>query len=141
MSFTLTITDAAYRELVACIAESGLDDPVLSFGQSADVPFTAGLQRMAPARAGEALLQEMGLDKAKLQKVRWILEAGAISRDKVPSDHIVEVRGIALSFSPKLQTLICGGSLDAAAMGLVLSDSSGKTILPMDMDYVTEHGT
>jgi hypothetical protein len=141
MSFVLTITDAAYEELVACVAKSGIRDPVVSLGQSADVPSTAGLQKMAPARASDVLLQEMGLDKANLRKVRWILEAGAFSRDEVPSGHIVELRGIALSFSPEWQTLIHGGRLNATAEGLVLADASGKTILPIDMDYVTEYGT
>ena len=72
-------------------------------------------------------LQRNDADSPSLQ---CNLIPGAYSREDVPIESRVEIRGIWFSFSPKWQQRMNGWLLDAVGDTLVLKDAAGKVILP-----------
>ena len=70
-----------------------------------------------------------GADSPSLQ---WNLMAGVYSREDVPIESRVEIRGIWFSFSPEWQQRMKGWLLDAVGDNLVLKDAAGKVILPFN---------
>ena len=72
-------------------------------------------------------LERYGADSLSLQ---WNLIPGVYSREDVPIESRVEIRGIWFSFSSKWQQRMMGWLLDAVGDTLVLKDAAGKVILP-----------
>ena len=132
---SLTITDAAYFRIQREIAGSPIESPIVSLVQSAGakLPPYAMLRAIDPGTNDSNLhdlaLERNGADSASPQ---WNLIPGVYSREDVPIESRVEIRGIWFSFSPKWQHLMKGWLLDAAGDTLLLKDAAGKVILPLN---------
>ena len=130
---SLTITDAAYSRIQRELAGSPIESPIISLVQSAraTLPPYAMLRAIDPDASDSNLhdlaLEHYGADSPSLQ---WNLIPGVYSREDVPIESRVEIRGIWFSFSPKWQQRMKGWRLDAAGDTLVLKDAAGKVILP-----------
>jgi hypothetical protein len=130
---SLTITDAAYSRIQRELAGSPIESPIISLVQSArpTLPPYAMLRAIDPdvsdSKLHDLALERYGADSASLQ---WNLIPGVYSREDVPIESRVEIRGIWFSFSPKWQQRMMGWLLDVVGDTLVLKDAAGKVILP-----------
>jgi|SRR5690348_903335 len=130
---SLTITDAAYFRIQRELAGSPIESPIVSLVQSAGatLPPYAMLRPVDPDASDRNLhdlaLERHGADSPPLQ---WNLIPGVYSREDVPIESRVEIRGIWFSFSPKWQQHMKGWRLDTVGDTLVLKDAAGKVILP-----------
>ena len=138
----LTITDAAYREIDRVVRESSAEDPVVTLSQVNSHSFPDGLDRTVARGASEHALREMGLyeHRFELTPVRWKLECGVFERRDIPSECLVEIRGLWFSFTSDWQASIAGGVLDWLNDSLILKDARGEIILPVDLGHVTYEG-
>jgi hypothetical protein len=130
---SLTITDAAYSRIQRELAGSPIESPIVSLVQSAraTLPPYAMLQPIDPG-ASDSNLRDLALERygADSPSLQWNLMPGVYSREDVPIESRVEIRGIWFSFSPKWQQRMTGWMLDAVGDTLVLKDAAGKVILP-----------
>jgi len=127
---SLTITDAAYSRIQRELAGSPIESPIISLVHSAraTLPPYAMLRAIDPGASDSNLHdQRYGADSPSLQ---WNLIPGVYSREDVPIDSRVEIRGIWFSFSPEWQQRMKGWLLDAVGDNLVLKDAGGKVFLP-----------
>jgi len=130
---SLTITDAAYSRIQRELAGSPIESPIVSLVQSASatLPPYAKLRPIDPGASDRNLhdlaLERYGTDSPPLH---WNLMPGVYSREDVPIESRVEIRGIWFSFSPEWQQRMKGWLLDAVGDNLVLKDAAGKVILP-----------
>ena len=130
---SLTITDAAYSRIQRELASSPIESPIVSLVQSAraTLPPYAMLHPIDPGASDSNLhdlaLERYGADSASPQ---WNLIPGVYSREDVPIESRVEIRGIWFSFSPEWQQRMKGWLLDAIGDNLVLKDAAGKVFLP-----------
>lgn len=134
---SLTITDTAYSWIQRELAGSSIESPIISLVQSAGatLPPYAMLRAIDPGASDSNLhdvaLERYGTDSPSLQ---WNLIPGVYSREDVPIESRVEIRGIWFSFSPKWQQLMEGWLLDVVGDTLVLKDAAGKVILPFNSE-------
>ena len=134
---SLTITDTAYSWIQRELAGSSIESPIISLVQSAGatLPPYAMLRAIDPGASDSNLhdvaLERHGTDSPSLQ---WNLIPGVYSREDVPIESRVEIRGIWFSFSPKWQQLMEGWLLDVVGDTLVLKDAAGKVILPFNSE-------
>ena len=132
---SLTITDAAYSRIQRELAGSPIESPIVSLVQSgrATLPPYAMLRAIDPD-ANDGVIGDLALERdgADSPPLRWKLLPGVYSREDVPTESRVEIRGIWFSFSPKWQQRMKGWLLDFAGDTLVLKDATGKVILPSD---------
>ena len=134
---SLTITDAAYSRIQRELAGSPIESPIVSLVQStrATLPPYAMLRPIDPGASDSNLhdlaLGRYGTDSPSLQ---FNLMPGVYSREDVPIESRIEIRGIWFSFSPEWQQLMKGWLLDAVGDNLVLKDAAGKVILPRKPD-------
>ena len=134
---SLTITDTAYSWIQRELAGSSIESPIISLVQSAGatLPPYAMLRAIDPGASDSNLhdvaLERYGTDSPSLQ---WNLIPGVYSREDVPIESRVEIRGIWFSFSPKWQQLMEGWLLDVVGDTLVLKDATGKVILPFNSE-------
>ncbi len=132
---SLTITDTAYSWIQRELAGSSIESPIVSLVQSAraTLPPYAKLRAIDPGASDSNLhdlaLERYGTDSPSLQ---WKLIPGVYSREDVPIESRVEIRGIWFSFSPKWQQLMKGWLLDVVGDTLELKDAAGKVILPFN---------
>ena len=130
---SLTITDAAYSRIQRELAGSSIESPIVSLVQSAraTLPPYAMLHAIDPD-ASDSNLHDLALERygADSPSPQWNLIPGVYSREDVPIESRVEIRGIWFSFSPKWQQRMNGWRLDADGDTLVLKDTAGKVILP-----------
>ena len=130
---SLTITDAAYSRIQRELAGSPIEFPIISLVQSArpTLPPYAMLRAIDPD-GSDSTLHDLpsGRYGAGSPSRPWNLIAGVYSREDVPVESRVEIRGIWFSFSPKWQQRMKGWLLDAVGDTLVLKDAGGKLILP-----------
>jgi hypothetical protein len=130
---SLTITDAAYSRIQRELAGSTIESPIISLVQSAQatLPPYAKLRAIDPdasdSNVHDLALERYGTDSPSRQ---WNLIPGVYSREDVPIESRVEIRGIWFSFSPEWQQRLKGWLLDAIGDNLVLKDATGKVILP-----------
>ena len=128
---SLTITDAAYSRIQRELAGSPIESPIVSLVQSAraTLPPYAMLRPIDPGASDSNLhnLERYGTDSPSLP---WNLMPGVYSREHVPIESRIEIRGIWFSFSPEWQQRMKGWLLDAVGDNLVLKDAAGKVILP-----------
>jgi hypothetical protein len=130
---SLTITDAAYSRIQRELAGSPIESQIISLVHSprATLPPYAMLRAIDPAASDSSLhdlaLERYGADSPSLQ---WNLIPGVYSREDVPIESRVEIRGIWFSFSPEWQQRMRGWLLDALGGNLVLKDVAGKVFLP-----------
>jgi len=130
---SLTITDAAYSRIQRELAGSPIESPIISLVQSAraTLPPYAMLHAIDPDASDSNLhdiaSESYGADSSSLQ---WKLIPGVYSREDVPIESRVEIRGIWFSFSPKWQQRMKGWLLDSVGDTLVLKDAGGKLMLP-----------
>src|SRR5215831_17751775 len=131
----LTITDAAYSRIQRELAGSPIESPIISLVHSAraTLPPYAMLRGIDPA-ASDSDLHDLALEGygADSPSLRWNLIPGVYSREDVPIESRVEIRGILFSFSPEWQQRMKGWLLDAIGDNLVLKDTAGKVILPFN---------
>ena len=132
---SLTITDAAYSRIQRELAGSPIESPIISLVQSAraTLPPYAMLHAIDPD-ASDSNLHDLALERygADSPSLQWNLIPGVYSRDDVPIESRVEIRGIWFSFSAKWQQLMNGWLLDAVGDNLVLKDAAGKLVLPLN---------
>jgi len=132
---SLTITDAAYSRIQRELAGSPIEFPIISLVLSAGatLPPYAMLRAIDPG-ASDSNLRDLALERhgADSPSLPRNLIPGVYSREDVPVDSRVEIRGIWFSFSPKWQQLMKGWLLDAIGDSLVLKDAAGKVILPLN---------
>ena len=132
---SLTITDAAYSRIQRELAGSPIESPIVSLVQSASarLPPYAMLRPIDP-RASDSDLHDLALERdgADSPPVQWNLMPGVYSREDVPIESRIEIRGIWFSFSPEWQQRMKGWLLDAVGDNLVLKDAAGKVVLPLD---------
>jgi len=130
---SLTITDAAYARIQRELADSPVESPIVSLVQSAraTLPPYAMLRAIDPG-VSDADIRALALEPsdADSPSPRWKLIPGVYSREDVPVESRVEIRGIWFSFSSEWQGRMKGWLLDVNADGLVLKDAAGRTILP-----------
>ena len=130
---SLTITDAAYSRIQRELAGSPIESPIISLVQSAraTLPPYAMLRAIDPD-AGDTNLHDLALERsgADSPSLQWNLIPGVYSREDVPIESRIEIRGIWFSFSPKWRQRMKGWRLDAVGDTLVLKDAAGKAILP-----------
>ena len=130
---SLTITDAAYSRIQLELAGSPIESPIVSLVQSAraKLPPYAMLRAIDPD-AGDSNLHDLASEHhdAESPSHAWKLIPVVYSREDVPIESRVEIRGIWFSFSPKWQQRMKGWWLDAVGDTLVLKDAAGKIILP-----------
>jgi hypothetical protein len=130
---SLTITDAAYARIQRELAGSPIESPIISLVQStrATLPPYAKLRAIDPdasvSKLHDLALERYGADSAPLHLI-----PGVYSREDVPIESRVEIRGIWFSFSPKWRERMKGWRLDAVGDTLVLKDAAGKVVLPSD---------
>ena len=130
---SLTITDAAYSRIQRELAGSPIESPIVSLVQSAraTLPPYAMLRPIDPGASDSNLhdlsLERYGTDSPSLQ---LNLMPGVYSREDVPIESRIEIRGIWFSFSPEWQQRMKGWLLDAVGDNLVLKDAAGRVILP-----------
>jgi len=134
---SLTITDAAYSRIQRELADSPIECPIVSLVQSAraKLPPYAMLRPIDPD-ASDSNLHDLALERSgpDSPSLRWNLIPGVYSREDVPIESRVEIRGIWFSFSPQWQQRMKGWELDAVGDTLVLKDATGKVILPSNPD-------
>jgi hypothetical protein len=132
---SLTITDAAYSRIQRELAGSPIESPIVSLVQSAraTLPPYAMLRPIDPG-ASDSNLHDLALERygADSPPLQWSLMPGVYSRDDVPIESRIEIRGIWFSFSPEWQQRMKGWLLDAIDGNLVLKDEAGKVILPFN---------
>ena len=132
---SLTITDAAYSRIQRELASSPIESPIISLVHSprATLPPYAMLRAIDPG-ASDSNLQDLALERygADAPSLQWNLIPGVYSREDVPIEPRVEIRGIWFSFSAKWQQLMNGWLLDAVGGNLVLKDAAGKVIFPFN---------
>jgi len=130
---SLTITDAAYSRIQRELAGSPIESPIVSLVQSATatLPPYAMLRPIDPG-ASDSNLHDLALERydADSPSLQWNLMPGVYSREDVPIQSRIEIRGIWFSFSPEWQQRMKGWLLDAVGDTLVLKDVAGKVILP-----------
>jgi len=130
---SLTITDAAYSRIQREVAGSPIESPIVSLVQSAraTLPPYAMLHAIDPDTS-DSNLHDLALERygADSPSPQWNLSPGVYSREEVPTESRVEIRGIWFSFSPKWRQRMKGWVLDAVGDTLVLKDATGKVILP-----------
>ena len=130
---SLKITDAAYARIQRELAGSPVESPIVSLVQSAQatLPSYAELRAIDPD-ASDRNLHDRALDRygADSPSPQMSLIPRAYSREDVPIESRVEIRGIWFSFSPKWQQRMNGWQLDAIGDTLVLKDAAGKVMLP-----------
>ena len=130
---SLTITDAAYSRIQRELAGSPIESPIISLVQSAraTLPPYAMLRAIDPD-ASDSILHDLSLERygADSPSLQWNLIPGVYSREDVPIESRVEIRGIWFSFSPKWQQRMEGWWLDVLGDSLVLKDAAGKVVLP-----------
>ena len=130
---SLTVTDAAYSRIQRALAGSPIKSPIISLVQSAraTLPPYAMLHAIDSDASDNNLhdiaLENYGADSSSLQ---WNLVPGVYSREDVPIESRVEIRGIWFSFSPNWRQRMKGWRLDAVGDTLVLKDDAGMVILP-----------
>ena len=135
---SLTITDDAYSRIQRELAGSPIESPIISLVQSAraKLPPYSMLRAIDPDASDNNLhdlaLERHGADSAA--PLQWNLIPGVYSREDVPIESRVEIRGIWFSFSPKWQQRMKGWRLDAVGDTLVLKDAAGRIILPSNPD-------
>jgi hypothetical protein len=130
---SLTITDAAYARIQRELAGSTIESPIISLVQSAGATLPAyAMLRAIDPDASDGDLHDHAPERrgADSPAPQWNLIPGVYSRDDVPIESRVEIRGIWFSFSPKWQQRMNGWRLDAAGDTLVLKDAAGKVVLP-----------
>ena len=132
---SLTITDAAYSRIQRELAASPIASPIVSLVQSAQAtlpPFE--MLRAIDPGTSDGKLHDPALEQdfAASPSRRWNLIPGVYSREDVPIESRVEIRGIWFSFSPQWQQTMDGWLLDAVGDSLVLKDALGKIILPLN---------
>ena len=131
--YSLTITDAAYSRIQRELDGSPIKSPIVSLVQStqATLPPYKMLRPIDPGASSSnrpvVALERDGADSSLLQPK---LLPAVYSREDVPIESRVEIRGIWFSFSPQWQQLMKGWLLDAVHDNLVLKDSAGTVILP-----------
>jgi len=134
---SLTITDAAYSRIQRELADSPIECPIVSLVQSAGakLPPYAMLRAIDPD-ASDSNLHDLALERdgPDSPSLPWKLIPGVYSREDVPIESRVEIRGIWFSFSPQWQQRMKGWELDAVGDTLVLKDATGKVILPSNPD-------
>ena len=134
---SLTITDAAYSRIQRELAGSPIESPIVSLVQSAraTLPPYAILRPIYPGASDSNLrdleLEGYGTDSPSLPRT---LIPGVYSREEVPIESRIEIRGIWFSFSPEWQQRMTGWLLDAVGDNLVLKDAAGKVILPFNSE-------
>jgi len=134
---SLTITDAAYARIQRELAGSAIESPIVSLVQSArgTLPSYAMLRPIDPDASDgnrhDLALEGHGADSPSSPSR---LIPGVYSREDVPIESRVEIRGIWFSFSPKWQHRMKGWMLDAVGDTLVLKDAAGKVFLPSNPD-------
>jgi len=130
---SLTITDAAYSRIQRELSGSPVESPIVSLVQSASatLPPYAMLRPIDPD-ASDSNLHDLALERygTESPSLRWNLMPGVYSREDVPIESRIEIRGIWFSFSPEWQQRMKGWLLDAVGDNLVLKDAAGKVILP-----------
>jgi hypothetical protein len=130
---SLTITDAAYSRIQRELAGSLIESPIVSLVQSASatLPPYAMLRPIDPG-ASDSDLQNLALERSGTASPspQWNLIPGVYSREDVPIESRIEIRGIWFSFSPEWQQRMKGWLLDAVGDNLVLKDAAGKVVLP-----------
>lgn len=128
---SLTITDAAYARIQRELAGSPIESPIVSLVQStrATLPPYAKLHAIDPD-ASVSKLHDLALERYGADPPPLHLLPGVYSREDVPIESRVEIRGVWFSFSPKWQQRMKGWRLDAVGDTLVLKDAAGKVILP-----------
>ena len=136
---SLTITDAAYSRIQRELDGSSIESPIISLVHSArtTLPPYAMLRAIDPG-ASDSNLHDLALERygADSPSLQWNLIPGVYSREDVPNESRVEIRGIWFSFSPKWQQRMKGWLLDAVGDNLVLKDAAGKVILPFNPEAV-----
>jgi hypothetical protein len=131
----LTITDAAYSRIRRALAGSPIESPIVSLVQSAGATLPPyKMLRAIDPDASDGNLHDPALERhgADSPAPRWNLIPGVYSREDVPIESQVEIRGIWFSFSANWQHLMNGWLLDAAGDSLVLKDAAGKIVLPLN---------
>src|SRR5262245_28821065 len=132
---SLTITDAAYSRIQRELAGSPIESPIISLVQSAQptLPPYAMLRAIDPG-ASDSDLHDLALERygAGSASLQLNLIPGVYSREDVPVESRVEIRGIWFSFSPEWQQRMKGWLLDTVGDNLVLKDAAGKVILPFN---------
>src|SRR5215468_6338619 len=132
---SLTITDAAYSRIQRELAGSPIESPIVSLVQSAGatLPPYAMLRPIDPG-ASDSNFADLALERygADSPSAQWNLMPGVYSREDVPIESRIEIRGIWFSFSPEWQQRMKGWLLDAVGDSLVLKDTAGKVILPFN---------
>jgi hypothetical protein len=126
---SLTITDAAYSRIQRELESSPIGSPIVSLVQSeraTSQPYKM-LRPIDPGASKSTLALEHDGTDSSLQAT---LLPTVYSREDVPSESRVEIRGIWFSFSPQWQQLMEGWLLDAVHDNLVLKDAAGKVVLP-----------
>jgi len=130
---SLIITDAAYARIQRELAASPIQCPIVSLVQSAttSLPPYAKLRRIDPD-ASDVNLRDLAVERYGTDSVspQWNLIPGVYSREDVPIESRVEIRGIWFSFSPEWRQRMKGWLLDAVGDSLVLKDAAGKVFLP-----------
>jgi hypothetical protein len=130
---SLTITDAAYSRIQRELAGAPMESPIISLVHSprATLPPYAMLRAIDPA-ASDSNLHDLASERygADSPSPQWNLIPGVYSREDVPIESRVEIRGIWFSFSPEWQQRMKGWLLDAVGDNLVLKDAAGKVFLP-----------
>ena len=134
---SLAITDAAYARIQRELAASPIGSPIVSLVQSATatLPPYAKLRRIDPD-ASHSNLQEIASARhaTHAPPPQWKLVPGVYSRDEVPIESRIEIRGIWFSFSPEWRQRMKGWVLDAVGDSLVLKDAAGKVVLPSNAE-------
>ena len=132
---SLTITDAAYSMIQRELAGSPIESPIVSLVHSATpaLPPYAMLRAIDPG-SSDSNLKDLASERdgPEAPSLQWNLIPGVYSRDDVPIESRVEIRGMWFSFSAKWQQLMDGWLLDALGDNLVLKDAAGKVILPLN---------
>ena len=132
---SLTITDAAYSRIQRELARSPIESPIVSLVHSASptLPPYAKLRPIDPG-ASDTNLHDLALERhgAGSPSLEWNLLPGVYSREDVPIDSRIEIRGIWFSFSAEWQQRMKGWLLDSVGDNLVLKDAAGKVILPFN---------
>jgi len=130
---SLTVTDAAYSRIQRELAGSPIESPIISLVHTARamLPPYAMLRGIDPA-ASDSNLHDLAAERygGDSPPVQWNLIPGVYSREDVPIESRVEIRGIWFSFSPEWQQRMKGWLLDAVSDNLVLKDATGKVFLP-----------
>jgi hypothetical protein len=130
---SLTITDAAYSRVKRELDRSPIEFPIVSLVQSSEAPLLP-YRMLRPIDPGDPNNNRSdgpsARDAAGSSSLQPNLFAVVYSRNDVPIESRVEIRGIWFSFSPEWQQLMKGWLLDAVQDSLVLRDAAGTVVLP-----------